>query len=104
MVATNRPPRVRRLVDLNDALLAFREISVLRGPSLPEFAHEMNMAGASSAQSVYKRLVELGWITRRAGISRYTPNGYVLTASGERRYRELIPNPEDRIGPEWPID
>lgn len=95
--------RKRTIVEVNEGLKGFRELSRLRGPTMKEFAEAHDIAGVSSAQGVFSRLMNLGWIAPESveGSSRVV---YVLTPSGERRYRELVPNPEDRRGPEWPTD
>ena len=90
-----------KLVEHNDALIGFREASVLRGPSMAEFAEAMGLAGTSSSQGVFLRLEEIGWIAKAPEMTNHG-TGYVLTPAGERRYREL--KPDGWRGPTWPID
>lgn len=104
MVA-EKEQRKRVVVDLNEALVGFRELGVQRGPTFLEFATFFNMAGSSSAQGVYRRLAALGYIEFRAGPTAAPSTGYyVMTPFGEQRYRMLIPNEHERQGPAWPTE
>lgn len=85
---------------MDEALIGFRELSSLRGPSFSEFTRAFGMKGRSSTQSVYERLRERGYITP----SPVEKGSYLMTPAGELRYRELIPDPNARVGPEWPIE
>lgn len=84
-----------------EALRIFREASTVRGPTQKEFAKAAGLANSSSSQVYYPKLESNGWIkpidpeNRRAG--------FVVTPSGERRYREVVPEGE-RKGAEWPTE
>lgn len=93
--------RKRHALTHNDALVVFREASVLRGPTQNEFAKAAGMPGYSSAQVYYPKLLDIGWI---ALLEPENPiKGYVLTPEGELRYRSLKPEGE-RKGPTWPTE
>ena len=95
--------RVFFRIPMTEALKMFREASVvvLKGPTQAEFSEVAGMATSSSAQAYFAKLEEVGWIKPVNPANRKV--GYVLTPSGERRYREVVPE-EDRKGAEWPVD